>query len=850
MAFTPTAGTLTLTVSGTVTFGMLCKSSVTDRSYQKITDWTTEQYAWAATKNVPWLRRNMLTYTEDFSNAAWIKSNTSATAGFLTESAVTNTHYTGEAVAVVSGVKYIFSVEAKQSTRTGVRLAGSSSYFPASARAAVFNLTDGTIYSQDTGVNATSVLLSDGYYKLSIELTANASGSDGAAGTIAVMIGDGSTLNYAGNGTSGIYVRKAQLSVGTCEYQRIATTWPAEYTSLALAAGYPISLYSDRAGTTATVGPDDPVGVLLDQSEGLDTSTRYGSAPGATGDYWSTPSAVANNVLGDIDLRCDVALTSWSSGVAQYLIAKDDTDTNRSYTLYITTGGLLAFYSSVLTGAAPTRSSTVATGIANGVRMWVRCTYASATGDINFYTSTSGISWTKLGGTVNAGSGALPSRSVAVTVGAASGGVSSVAAGRFYRAQVYNGISGSLVVDFDATKSVLPGRFTAATGEVWTGNGKALIVPGGYHATAPSDAARPNLRLDGNGRWYLDRDTTDDNLPITWPTVLSESQLGPEILDDTGFDDDSKWSKSATCSVTGGKGVFTNSPAGSGIYQTGKVTAGKAYRVTYTLTLTSTGTFTVYLGVTGAGAARSASGTYSEVIVAGSTNNNASFASTIGGLNIAATIDNVSVREVTGTNVIYTATGDYTTKDSGLILSGATDYKFPQRPSGDYGRIVMASESKYDAKIIKYLDQKRGRAYQLGPELVSNGGFDTDLAGWGNTSAGTSSWGGGEALCATVSNGVAGGITQALTLTVGKSYLVTASLRKVSGDGVTIYITNNALSAVVATGELIAQSTMRTTSLLFAATETNNRIYCRCAVAAGTGASGYFDNVSVREILL
>jgi hypothetical protein len=42
----------------------LTLASTLDQSYQKVTDWTTEVYAWNATKNVPWLRRNMLYVTD------------------------------------------------------------------------------------------------------------------------------------------------------------------------------------------------------------------------------------------------------------------------------------------------------------------------------------------------------------------------------------------------------------------------------------------------------------------------------------------------------------------------------------------------------------------------------------------------------------------------------------------------------------------------------------------------------------------------------------------------------------------------------------------------------------------
>ena len=67
LVFTPTAGSLTLTVSGTVTEGHLTITSTIDHSYQSVTDWTTEQYANASAKNVPWLRRNRFLNTATLS---------------------------------------------------------------------------------------------------------------------------------------------------------------------------------------------------------------------------------------------------------------------------------------------------------------------------------------------------------------------------------------------------------------------------------------------------------------------------------------------------------------------------------------------------------------------------------------------------------------------------------------------------------------------------------------------------------------------------------------------------------------------------------------------------------------
>jgi hypothetical protein len=197
--------------------------------------------------------------------------------------------------------------------------------------------------------------------------------------------------------------------------------------------------------------------------------------------------------------------------------------------------------------------------------------------------------------------------------------------------------------------------------------------------------------------------------------------------------------------------------------------------------------------------------------------------------------DNISVREVTGTNIVYTATGDYTTKDSGLILSGATDYKYPQRPSGDYGRIVMAAESKYDAKIIKYLDAKRGRAYQLGPELAIDGGFSSS-SGWTiQTGCAVAD---GVATFTAVANGA--GVGRLTSSGLGaKTYLFSYNIPSFTA-GTHGYYLGGATRNAAATGAGHFE-------FVISCPGSNNYFY----VVSGSASSTFtVDNVSVREILL
>jgi hypothetical protein len=659
----------------------LTLASTTDQSYQRVTDWTTEQYAWAAQKNVPWLRRNRFLNT--------------ATLSTQTVSSVTATPLT----VSITGTGKIDFTTAYTGTLQGT---GASDRVTAT-----FTPTAGNLVCTVTGT-----------------------------------------------------VTLAQCEVGSTAtpYQEVGASWAATYTALAKAAGYPISLYSDRAGTTATVGPDDPVGVLLDQSEGLALGPELVTNGGFTTDTgwiygaeWSISNGVATH-----------------SGPPSYVIQSGFTATAGSY--------LITF-------------------------------------DVSGNTNAAAFSFDNYG--------AFPS-----------GGYFSAMVSGTYRLIAYT--SGGTGIRIYAGNN-----FNGSVDNV-----SIRKIPG-YHATAPSDAARPVLKLDGNGRWYLDRDTTDDNLPITWPTVLSESQLGPELVSNGTFTTDTTgWAAgaSATLSSASGQLRVTNGGAAYGYaYQTTPTAVGKTYLVTITRSNGNAGANGYRIGTTSQGLeyASESSATVTQVTKFVTATSSTLYltlycwSSTTTG--VYCDYDNISVREVTGTNVIYTATGDYTTKDSGLILSGATDYKFPQRPSGDYGRIVMAAESKYDAKIIKYLDQKRGRSYQLGPELVTNGSPLVD-GSW--TKSAEASVVGGQAVLTAAPSG--NGIWQVLSgaSASAKSYLVTYSILAVTTGTVRMYSGSGA--------PRIIRSSPGTYSEVCSFIS-NNMIYILSATSNTTATVG---NISVREILL
>jgi hypothetical protein len=165
----------------------------------------------------------------------------------------------------------------------------------------------------------------------------------------------------------------------------------------------------------------------------------------------------------------------------------------------------------------------------------------------------------------------------------------------------------------------------------------------------------------------------------------------------------------------------------------------------------------------------------------------------------------------------------------------------------------MAADLRYDAKIIKYLDQKRGRAYQLGPDLVTNGTFTTDTAGWTAANVSMAVDAGRLKLTATSTTDLYA--SQTLITVVGKTYLVSASmLAPGTNTGVnTARVLITPPPAQANEIEVSSEGVTQTKMFIFVATATSTIVRPGVATWAAWGSSGdvaYFDDISVREILL
>jgi hypothetical protein len=206
------------------------------------------------------------------------------------------------------------------------------------------------------------------------------------------------------------------------------------------------------------------------------TGAPYANLPGSAGDYFSSPDSVANSVTGDIDIRCDVALDDWTPAVQDCFLAKRTNALGAAYHFYTGATGQLEFYDNTTVYI-----SSVASGITDGSRANVRVTRTAADGVVKFYLNTSGDAlsdstvWTQLGADVAGASGALRDTAAALEIGSYNVGIAHLLAGTVYRAQIYNGIDGTKVIDFDPIMHTNGSTFYGRTGETWTANGNAAI---------------------------------------------------------------------------------------------------------------------------------------------------------------------------------------------------------------------------------------------------------------------------------------------------------------------------------------------------------------------------------------
>ena len=203
--------------------------------------------------------------------------------------------------------------------------------------------------------------------------------------------------------------------------------------------------------------------------------------PGVSGNYANTPDTAGNSITGDMEVRALVALYDWTPGAAMTIMAKNAGANQLSWRFGVDTSGNLTYAWSTLGVAfVVTKTSTSAVVAGDGQKIWVRVTMdvdnGAAGNDGAFYTSTTYNpdtnqgTWSQLGTTVTTATATSIFDSTSILeLGSETTGTGNLLNGRIYRAQLYSGINGTLIADFNVESAKRDAAtFTATTGEVWT----------------------------------------------------------------------------------------------------------------------------------------------------------------------------------------------------------------------------------------------------------------------------------------------------------------------------------------------------------------------------------------------
>jgi hypothetical protein len=230
---------------------------------------------------------NILTYSEDFSNAAWTKSNATITANATTspdgtqnadklvENTSTGEHYIIRVSATSTiGVAYTLSWYMKAGERNAVSLYN----YSMNNLTAIFNANTGvaTYVSGGTSYSVSMESVGNGWYRCIATSNASDTNQDFALR----LVQSGTTINYTGDGTSGIFIWGAQIE---------ASSYPTSYIPTTSASATRVADACFKTGISSLIGQTSGAAFIEFNSSFLESYTQR---------IFTLSDGTTNNVIG------------------------------------------------------------------------------------------------------------------------------------------------------------------------------------------------------------------------------------------------------------------------------------------------------------------------------------------------------------------------------------------------------------------------------------------------------------------------------------------------------------------------------------------------------------------------
>lgn len=225
-------------------------------------------------------RYNLLTYSEDFSNAAWVKIETTVVGKKAIPSIVSGLHKLFANVAMATNTGIVWRIRARAAGLNRFSL-----WLDNASIGCRFNLANGTAYNL-TGSNVSASVTpdGDGWYICRVTTTGIAE----VLGAPAIyLLGDSDALSFAGNGVDGIEFDKADVRFATDAnlppYQRIAAA--TDYDTV----GFPYYLDTDgtddwmRTAATVDFSGSDKVTLVQGLHKRNDKNAIFNELSATTG---------------------------------------------------------------------------------------------------------------------------------------------------------------------------------------------------------------------------------------------------------------------------------------------------------------------------------------------------------------------------------------------------------------------------------------------------------------------------------------------------------------------------------------------------------------------------------------